>query len=292
MLEGAPGSGWQEDADGGLPARSAAAPGPGPVLRDRASLRSAARRDARETEQLWRPSLAERLREARWSLAPPAAVGALLVVAAVVVLLVLSAAAPGGASVPTPTPGVAVPARTPAALASSSSASESPLPGPSTSGTGEVVVDVVGQVEVPGLVRLPAGSRADDAVRAAGGARPGADLRRVNLARPLVDGEQLVVPAPGEQLPSAPPAPPAARSTSTAGGAAAGGGAAAATGPVDLNSATLAELDALPGVGPVLAQRILDWRDEHGRFTSVEELGEVPGFGPAALGRLTPLLVV
>lgn len=299
MLDGAPGSGWQEDddADDGVPAV--------PAVRDRAALRAGSRRDAREAEQAWRPSLAERLGEARWSLPTSAAVGALVVVAAVVVLLVLSAAASGGASVPTPTPGVAVPVRTPAPLSSSSSAHPAGPPGtqPGASapgaggGTGEVVVDVVGQVERPGLVRLPAGSRVDDAVRAAGGARPGADLRRVNLARVLVDGEQLVVPAPGEQLPSAQPAPAGTRPTSVsgisaAGGSAAGTAAGAAAGPVDLNSATLAELDALPGVGPVLAQRILDWRSEHGRFTSVEELGEVPGFGPAALARLTPLLVV
>ncbi|MEH3076180.1 MAG: helix-hairpin-helix domain-containing protein [Quadrisphaera sp.] len=277
MLDGAPGSGWQDDdADDGVPAV--------PAVRDRAALRAGSRRDAREAEQVWRPSLAERLGEARWSLPPSAAIGALVVVAAVVVLLVLSAAASGGASVPTPTPGVAVPVRTPAPLSSSSSAHpsgpSSTQPSASAPGAGAglgqvVVVDVAGQVESPGLVRLPAGSRADDAVRAAGGARPGADLRRVNLARVLVDGEQLVVPAPGEQLPSAQPAPAGARPTSVsgvpaAGGSAAGTAAGAAAGPVDLNSATLAELDALPGVGPVLAQRILDWRSEHGRFTSVD----------------------
>lgn len=290
MLDGAPGSGWGEDDDEGRWRGPAA-------RRDRAALRSTPRRDARQAEQAWRPSLAERLREARWSLAPSAAAGALLVVSAVVVLLVLSAAASGGASVPTPTPGVAVPDRTPAPSPSAAASPPASLSSPSTSwgpSAAEVVVDVVGQVEAPGLVRLPAGSRVDDAVRAAGGARPGADLRRVNLARVLADGEQLVVPAPGEQLPSPPSLSAAQHPGATAGGSAGAGGAggASSTAPLDLNSATLADLDALPGVGPVLAQRILDWREQHGRFTAVEELGEVPGFGPATMARLTPLLAV
>lgn len=301
MLDGAPGSGWQEDDDDGGASGAAAAPPALPAVRDRSALRGAPRRQAQSAEPPWRPTALQRLREARWSLAPSAAAGALLVVAAVVVLLVLSAATSGGASVPTPTPGVAVPARTPAGASSSSSVSSasgvpvaSPSPGGAASGGAEVVVDVVGQVARPGLVRLPAGARADDAVRAAGGARPDADLRRVNLARVLVDGEQLVVPAPGEALPS-PTSAPAATAATGAAGAAGGAGSAggrAASGPVDLNSATLADLDALPGVGPVLAQRVLDWRAQHGRFSTVEELGEVPGFGPAALARLTPLLVV
>ncbi|PWJ54006.1 competence protein ComEA [Quadrisphaera granulorum] len=291
MLDGAPGSGWEEDDDdGGFPGEAA-------PLRDRAALRAAQRREARDTHEVWRPSAIDRLREARWSLAPPAAAGAVLLVAAVVVLLVLSAASAGRASVPTPTPGVAVPTRTlqPSSPPSSSSpgppSSSSSVPGSAVSSGGaaggEVVVDVVGEVERPGLVRLPAGSRADDAVRAAGGARPGADLRRVNLARLLVDGEQLVVPAPGEELTTFAPGAASVPATSAAAGA-----SRTASGPVDLNHATLAELDGLPGIGPVLAQRVLDWRAAHGRFTSVEELSEVPGFGPATLARLTPLVTV
>ncbi len=125
----------------------------------------------------------------------------------------------------------------------------------------EVVVSVVGTVRRPGLVRLVLGARVDDAVRAAGGAT--APLGQLNLARKLVDGEQVVV---------GPPAPGTAP-------AAGGGSASTGNGRLDLNLATLAELDALPGIGPVLAQRILDWRTEHGRFASVDQLREVPGIG-------------
>ena len=141
-----------------------------------------------------------------------------------------------------------------------------------------VVVDVEGRVRKAGLVRLPAGSRVADAVRAAGGAAQGAVLARLNLARVLVDGEQVLVPGPGDLVPAGVP------------GAAGGGTAPSA--PLDLNAGTLESFDALPGVGPVLAGRILAWRTEHGRFTSVDELGEVPGIGPKALERLRPLVRV
>ncbi|HET7800696.1 MAG TPA: ComEA family DNA-binding protein [Humibacillus xanthopallidus] len=163
-----------------------------------------------------------------------------------------------------------------------------PTAGPSPSGA-EIVVHVVGQVVRPGLVRLRQGARVADAVAAAGGARSGADLAALNLARLVVDGEQLHVPKPGEVL-----APPVAGSGSAGGsgtvggGGAAGGGGGSGGGPVSLNTADLAALDSLPGVGPVLAQRILDWRAEHGRFTSVDELGEVSGIGDKLLGRLRP----
>jgi competence protein ComEA len=141
-----------------------------------------------------------------------------------------------------------------------------PLPGASVapSAGAELVVSVGGKVRRPGIVRLPVGSRVDDAVRAAGGPVAGADVGLLNLARRLVDGEQVLVgvaPAPG----SAP----------VAGGAAAGGGL------LDLNAAGAAELDALPGIGPVLAQRIVDWRTENGRFASVDQLREVTGIGEA-----------
>jgi competence protein ComEA len=138
----------------------------------------------------------------------------------------------------------------------------------STSGTG-VVVHVVGQVVSPGVVHLPTGARVTDAIAAAGGATAGADVSAVNLARVLVDGEQILVPRPGEVV------TPPQRSAE--------GAADALT---DLNSATLAELDALPGIGPVLAQRILDWRAAHGRFADVEELAEVPGIGDSVLAGL------
>lgn len=137
-------------------------------------------------------------------------------------------------------------------------------------GPGEepVIVHVAGSVAEPGVVVLPAGSRVHDALDAAGGPTAAADLAAVNLARPVVDGEQIYVPAPGER-------PPAA-SSATVGEPAV----------LDLNAATADDLDGLPGIGPVLAGRIVDWRTEHGRFTAVEELGEVSGIGPALLGRL------
>jgi competence protein ComEA len=129
--------------------------------------------------------------------------------------------------------------------------------------------------------QLAPGARVGDAVTAAGGATKAADLAAVNLARLVVDGEQIRVPKPGEAMPAAPGAP-------APGGGQAGGPVARAGGQVSLNSADLAALDSLPGVGPVLAQRILDWRAEHGRFTSVDELGEVSGIGEKLLAQLRP----
>jgi len=255
-------------------------------LRDRSAVRSPpSRAQRRREEPAWSPTAWELLREGRWALAPSAAAGGLVVVAGVVVLLVLGLGGGGGA-VATPSPGVAVPLR--------GSASPVETSAPTPSAPAEVVVDVTGQVARPGLVRLGAGARVDDALRAAGGPLDGADLRRVNLARVLVDGEQLVVPAPGEAVPeppaaaSAAPAAPAAAAGGT--GAPVAGGSAAPGGRLDLNTATAADLDALPGVGPVLAQRILDRRAAQGPYTSVDELAEVQGIGPTTLARLAPLL--
>lgn len=156
---------------------------------------------------------------------------------------------------------------------------------------GTVVVHVTGAVEAPGIVRLPAGSRIDDAVRAAGGARPDADLSAVNLARPLGDGEQVHVPVPGES----PPAPAGSSSggvSPQAGGAGPAASDAAGGGLVDLNTAGVAELDALPGVGPAIAQRIVDHRDLNGPFASVDDLEQVSGIGPATLEKIRPLATV
>lgn len=135
-------------------------------------------------------------------------------------------------------------------------------PTPTAGPAGEVIVAVAGTVVRPGLVRLPAGSRVDDAVRAAGGLAPGASVGLLNLARVLADGEQVLVgvePPPGMPV---------------AGGAVAGG-------LVDLNTATSADLQDLPGIGPVLAERIVAWRTENGRFASVDQLREVGGIGEA-----------
>lgn len=159
--------------------------------------------------------------------------------------------------------------------------------GPATGTAAPVVVHVVGQVNKPGLVRLQPGARVADALAAAGGARKGADLAALNLARPVADGEQVLVPRPGEAVPG-PGAGGAAAGGSTGGSGGGSGPGGAASGLVNLNTAGLEELDSLPGVGPVLAQRILDWRTEHGRFTSVEELGEVSGIGEKLLARLKP----
>jgi competence protein ComEA len=132
-----------------------------------------------------------------------------------------------------------------------------------------LVVHVVGAVRRPGLYRFPSRSRVADAVARAGGATRRADLALVNLAAPLADGTQVVVPV-----------------KAPAGGAPAGGSAATPAGPVHLNVATLEQLDALPGVGPVTAQKILDYRQKHGAFSSLDELDAIPGIGPARIEQL------
>jgi competence protein ComEA len=134
-------------------------------------------------------------------------------------------------------------------------------------------VNVVGAVRRPGLYRLKDGSRVADAVSRAGGPTPKAQIELVNLAARIADGEQIVVPRRGLASPSA----------------TASGGAVAA-GPVHLNSATLEQLDALPGVGPVTAQKILDYRQQHGAFGSVDELDAIAGIGPARLDQLRGLV--
>ena len=152
-------------------------------------------------------------------------------------------------------------------------------------GGGRVTVHVAGAVRRPGVYRLAPGARVDDALRHAGGPRGHADLTAVNLAAKLEDGRQVLVP---ERATATAPGAPAA--------AAAAGGAAAAAGsggaPINLNTATLEQLDTLEGIGPGLAQRILDYREQHGGFTRVEELGEVPGIGAKRLATLTPLVTV
>lgn len=147
-----------------------------------------------------------------------------------------------------------------------------------------VVVAVAGAVRRPGLVTLPAGSRVDDAVRAAGGVRPGGTLGLLNLARRLLDGEQVLVgtSTPVSSSGTVSPSPPAGD----------GAGGAAVGRPVDLNTATAAELDALPGIGPVLAQRIVDHRTRNGPFRSVEDLRQVSGIGEAKFATLRSSVTV
>ena len=162
-----------------------------------------------------------------------------------------------------------------------------PLFGSAPADPAAVVVDVVGRVVHPGLARLTAGARVADAIAAVGGLAPGAAVTRVNLARRLVDGEQLVVPGLHDPVGAAAPAPVPGSGAGTS-----AGGAGGADQPVDLNAATVAELDALPGVGPVTAGRIVAWRTAHQRFTRVEELGEVQGIGPKLLEHLRTLVRV
>ncbi len=147
---------------------------------------------------------------------------------------------------------------------------------------GTVVVHVTGAVNAPGVVELPAGSRVDDAVTAAGGARDDADLAAVNLARPAADGEQIHVPVPGEEAPAA---APVTESAPAPGGASEPAGAGTG-GLVDLNTADAAALDELPGVGPAIAQRIIEHREANGPFTRVDDLEQVPGIGPATLEKI------
>ena len=166
-------------------------------------------------------------------------------------------------------------------LGAGTTTTAAPLPLPPAVGAGvtglpssRVVVDVVGAVRRPGLYRLAQGSRIADALTRAGGATAKADLAQVNLAAPLADGEQVVVPR---------------RGAGVAGGVA--GSVAGAAAPVQLSTATLEQLDSLPGIGPVTAQKILDYREQHGAFQSVDELDAVPGIGPKRLDQLHELVV-
>lgn len=143
-----------------------------------------------------------------------------------------------------------------------------------------LVVHVVGAVRRPGLFRLPEGARVADAVARAGGATRRADLAALNLAAPIVDGTQVLVP---RRAMSATGSSPAAAEAGAEDGAAAGS-------KVSLSSATAEDLDQLPGVGPVTAQKIIDYRTEHGPFASVDDLDAVPGVGPARLEQLRDLV--
>jgi competence protein ComEA len=144
-----------------------------------------------------------------------------------------------------------------------------------------LVVDVVGEVRRPGLYRLHDGARIADAVRRAGGAKPKADLAALNIAAPLVDGIQILVPSRAR--------PAGAPATAGAGGSAAAG-TGAPTMQVSLSSATIEELDQLPGIGPVTAQKIVDYRTANGPFASVDDLDAVPGIGPTRIEQLRELV--
>jgi competence protein ComEA len=151
-------------------------------------------------------------------------------------------------------------------------------------------VHVVGAVRRAGVYRLAVGDRVKDAIARAGGATGGADLQAINLAAKVADGQQVVVPRkakPGAVVTGAAPANPAGSSTGAATSTGAAGGA-----PVNLNSATAEELDTLDGVGPATAQKILEFRQQHGGFSSIEELAQIPGIGPKRLESLRAQVTV
>ncbi|MGN6723494.1 MAG: ComEA family DNA-binding protein [Marmoricola sp.] len=165
--------------------------------------------------------------------------------------------------------------RAPALASTTTGPSHAPSGGPLVAPVGsaarkQVVVDVAGAVVHPRVVTLPAGSRVFEALKAAGGAKRGVDVSTLNLARVVVDGEQILV---GRSSPASAPA--------------SGGGG---TSVVSLNRATESELDALPGVGPVTAKSIVAWRQQHGSFTKVDELQEIDGIGPKTFAKLKPLV--
>jgi competence protein ComEA len=208
--------------------------------------------------------------------------------AVVAVLVVLVAGFLAWRSRPRPepvTPGPPAPVAAGAPRASTEvAAAGGAVPVASPEGVGaEIVVAVAGKVRRPGLVRLPAGARVADAIDAAGGVLPGTDVTTVNLARKVADGELIVVGAPAPAAAGGPAGPASPGSAS---------GAGAPGEKVNLNTATLAQLDALPGVGPVLAQRILDFRTSHGGFRSVTDLRQVDGIGESRFEELKDLVAV
>lgn len=204
------------------------------------------------------------------------AVGVAVVAAAIVTGLWLVAQRPH--AVPVAASGAAL-SSAPTPVGTVAVGSSTAPPAAPSSGTGTLlVVDVAGKVRRPGLYRLPDGSRIDDAIKAAGGPRRGVDLSSLNLAARVADGQQILVGQPAAGVGAAPVAGAGASSPST--------------GPVSLNTATLEQLESLPGVGPVLAQNILDWRTANGGFSSVDQLTEVSGIGDVTFAELQPLVTL
>jgi competence protein ComEA len=221
------------------------------------------------SEQLTRPppkrDWRARLDELR-TMAPVTPAGMLLIACGLVIAIVLGILAVRMLQTPPP-PELSLPRATPASTLPSVSAAPSAL-----------VVHVAGAVTRPGVYRLDSSARVDDAVSAAGGVTADADLDAVNLAAKVSDGDRVFVPRKGEVPPSVSPVGPSQTS--------------APSGPVNLNRATLEELETLPGIGPATAQAIIAWRREHGAFQSVQDLLQVRGIGPAKLESLRDLVTV
>jgi competence protein ComEA len=208
-------------------------------------------------------------------------VGVVVALAAVAAVAVFALRTPTG-----PVPKLTLPraGAEPSVAATPSSAGgaggAAPAPGPAP--TGLVTVHVAGAVVSPGIYGLPAGARVADAVTAAGGPLADAEPDRLNLAARVSDGDRVAVPRKGDPAANGPGADAAAGAP----------GATAPAGPLDLNTATVEQLDTLPGVGPATAQAIVTYRTRHGRFRSVTELLEVPGIGPTKLEAVRPLVRV
>lgn len=213
-----------------------------------------------------------------WRLAPGRAVAAGAAAAAVVAVVAIAGIAWAGSGRSRMPAAAEIRLPTAAGAASGGAAGSGSA---TTTTAGELVVHAAGAVTRPGVYRLPAGSRVTDLLDAAGGLAPGADADRLNLAALLQDGERLWVPRVGE-------ASEPAVVAGDGGGGEAGGGDPSSSAPVDLNTATAQELEQLPGVGPATAQAIVDYRRQHGRFRSVDDLLDVRGIGEAKLAQLRP----
>ena len=267
--------------------------GPVPTVEDMGARRSDAHRALDDLVRLACSTDPEEpvRRPRRLAIAPRAAIiagSALLILALALALrAVLVSTGAGSHAAPAAAAGASAPMRPPPTGAAASPAmnpTTGPAAGPGGLSTtsGSVVVHVTGAVSRPGVVTLPPGSRVTDAINAVGGASAEADTQQLNLARVLTDGEQIRVPRIGEVLPDPAPQPggataPGAR---TAPGKSGDGGA---SGTVNINTASASELEKLPGIGPALAQRIVEYRDSHGPFASVDSLTDVPGIGKAKL---------
>lgn len=231
----------------------------------------------------------DRPRFGRWRTAPPAALALIGVAVVAVGFTAFSVFSGAGES---DAPQVAFPSTAGRAVSKAPESSAPPT---------ELVVSVVGLVHRPGLVRLPPQSRVADALNTAGGPRPGADVVSINQAQLLHDGDQILVgfadPVAGPRIKSAVVGSNGSGAAGSAGAqpgspSAPNGGGNGGAGKVNLNTADEAALDTLPGVGPVTAKAIIAWRTQHGKFTSVDQLGEVDGIGPSRLAKLRELVVV